>query len=77
MELIIGVIGASLVLLSFILNQTHKWRDTSLRYDAVNFIGSALLILYAIMIGSWPFVILNTIWAGVSLRDIINRNKIT
>lgn len=75
--LIIGASGALLILIAFVANETHKWKDTDLIYDAVNFIGSALLLVYAILLVSYPFIILNAIWAGVSLKDVIPglRNK--
>ena len=72
MNTIIGSTGATLILIAFILEQTHRWKDTSLKYDLVNLVGSVLLIIYAILLRSWPFLILNTVWALVSLRDCWN-----
>lgn len=73
--LIIGASGALLILIAFVANETHKWKDTDLIYDAVNFVGSALLLIYAVLLISYPFIILNAIWAGVSLRDVISGIK--
>jgi len=70
MTTIIGIIGAGLVLLAFIMNQTKKWKNDDLIYDVVNFLGAFVLIIYGLMIKGYPFVGLNTIWALVSLRDI-------
>lgn len=75
---ILGIIGAVLILIAFILEQTKVWNSEMLRYDLVNFIGSAILVYYGLLIHGWPFVILNSIWALVSLRDVIldiKRNK--
>lgn len=69
--LFIGILGAGLILLAFVLGQLHVWKDTSLIYDAVNFIGAVLLVIYGLMIEGYPFVALNGVWALVSLRDII------
>lgn len=66
----IGIIGAGLVLLAFIMNQTKKWKNTDLIYDVVNFLGALILIIYGLMIKGYPFVILNTVWALVSLKDV-------
>ncbi|HRY36339.1 MAG TPA: hypothetical protein P5230_00450 [Candidatus Magasanikbacteria bacterium] len=66
----IGIIGAGLVLLAFLMNQMKKWKNDSLIYDLVNFLGAGVLIVYGLMIKGYPFVILNTVWALVSLRDI-------
>lgn len=70
-SLIIGVCGTLLILVAFIANETHRWKDTDFTYDAVNFIGSVLLAIYAGLLGSYPFIILNIIWAGVSFRDVL------
>lgn len=68
--LFIGASGALLMLVAFVANETHKWKDSDLIYDTVNFIGSVLLIIYAVILEGYPFIVLNIIWAGVSLRDI-------
>ena len=66
-----GFIGALTILVFFFLNQTHRIDRDSKLYDAGNVIGSSLLVLYALFIGSTPFVVLNVIWVLVSLRDIV------
>jgi hypothetical protein len=68
---IIGSLGATLILIAFILNQLNKWKKTDLSYDLVNLLGSILLIVFSVMINAWPFIILNSVWAIVSLRDVI------
>lgn len=67
---LIGISGASIILIAFVMNQTKKWRDDFLVYDAFNFVGSVLLIIYAIVLKSYPFIILNSVWAIISLRDV-------
>lgn len=69
MPLLIGTIGATLVLIAFTLNQFHIWKDDELRYDVMNLLGGALLVTYAILLRSWPFAVLNGVWTLVSLRD--------
>jgi len=66
---LIGTTGALLVLIAFVLNETHKWSDGSLVYDLTNFLGSSLLVYYALALSSWPFTALNAVWLLVSLRD--------
>lgn len=68
---IIGIIGAGLLLVSFMLNQLHKLSRDSTVYDLINFLGALLLVIYALDIGSYPFAILNGVWTLVSLRDIL------
>lgn len=68
---LIGISGASIILIAFVMNQTKKWRDDFLVYDAFNFVGSILLIIYAIVLRSYPFIVLNSVWAIISFRDIV------
>lgn len=67
---IFGACGALLILIAFVLNQLHKWRDDYFWYDLFNLIGSLILVIYAVLLSSWPFAILNAVWAIVSLRDV-------
>ena len=67
----IGTLGASMILLAFIMNQLHKWKDDYLVYDLVNMLGGAVMVIYAMMLQSWPFAILNIVWMGLSLRDFV------
>lgn len=68
---ILGVAGATIILIAFSLNQTDKWSSTSKLYDWSNVLGSLILIIYAFLIESSPFIILNSVWFLVSLRDVI------
>ncbi len=67
---IIGIIGALIILIAFTLNEIHKLDSDSIVYDSLNFIGGTLLAIYAYLLFSIPFLILNIIWALVALRDI-------
>ena len=66
----IGTIGALIILISFILNEVHKLDSDNLIYDIANFIGGSLLAVYAYLLSSIPFLILNIVWAIVALRDV-------
>lgn len=70
MPLTLGIIGMSLILVGFLLNQLKIWSQDSVVYDLVNFIGSILLLLYALYGGAWPFVVLNGVWALYSGYDV-------
>jgi len=61
----------TLILFGFFMTQSHHWSQDDLAYDLTNFIGSSLLIWYGFTGKAWPFVILNTIWAIYSLKDVI------
>ena len=66
-----GLIGMSMILSAFVMSQAHKWKGDCVEYDAVNAAGSLLLVYYALMIGSWPFLLLNIVWSAVSIRGLL------
>ena len=68
--LIIGFVGASLILVAFILNANKRWSNESFKYDLANCLGSLFLVIYGVLSKTWPFVILNAVWFLVSLRDV-------
>jgi len=72
---VLGIIGASLVLLGFVGNRLRYWRADERLYLFVNAIGSGLLIGYSVLIESWPFVVLNVVWLLFSLNTIFTKNK--
>jgi hypothetical protein len=70
---VIGIIGAFITLIAFLGNQSNKLKNDSYLYDGLNFVGSLLLLIYALALSSTPFAILNIVWGGVSLKDLISR----
>lgn len=69
--LLVGILGMACILVAFLLEQRGVWKNDDLRYDLVNFIGSLLLVIYAIDGRSWPFIVLNAVWGLYSLRDVV------
>ncbi|MBI4992441.1 MAG: hypothetical protein HZB99_04455 [Candidatus Harrisonbacteria bacterium] len=69
-ELLVGTTGAIFILIAFIFNQTHRWKDDDVIYDLFNLIGGLLLVTYAFLLKTYPFLILNSVWALVSLMDV-------
>ena len=70
---LVGVVGAGTILVGFLLNQTGKVTAQSWSYDAINVLGSLLLVVYAYLLGSYPFVVLNVVWLVVSARGLFIR----
>lgn len=68
---LIGIAGMILLLLAFFMVQTHRWSQDDFAYDVVNFLGSSMFVIYGIAGKTWPFVILNGVWAIYSLKDAI------
>ena len=69
--LIIGSVGVVLILIAFVLNQFHKWKQDYLIYDLFNLVGGILLYIYASKIGSYPFIVFSIAWALISFRDVM------
>lgn len=70
---ITGVFGAGIILFAFIMNQNGKWQNDSFWYDFFNLVGSVVMIIYASLLNSVPFIILNVVWGGYSLKDVISK----
>ena len=71
LPLIIGIIGMLLVLLGFIMIQTHRWTADNFGFDLVNLIGSSGLVYYGYMGRAWPFVILNGIFVLYAFKEVV------
>ena len=69
--LIIGFLGAGILLLGFVLNNFKVLTRDDLLYDLLNAVGAGLMIWYALLIESIPFAILNIVWALVGAWDVI------
>lgn len=69
--LLLGILGMTLILLAFLLEQRGVWRNDDLYYDLANCLGSFLLVTYAIAGRSWPFIVLNAVWGLYSLHDVV------
>ncbi|MCA9381072.1 hypothetical protein KC678_02310 [Candidatus Dojkabacteria bacterium] len=68
---LVGILGAALALLAFLLIQSDKVTQKSFFYDLLNAIAGVLLVIYGYHYNTWPFVILNIVWAGASIKDLI------
>lgn len=68
---LIGVIGAGVILVFFLLNQFKVMAAENIWYDAGNTLGSGFLIVYAYLLGSLPFLILNVVWFLFSFKDVV------
>ncbi|MFW6201205.1 MAG: CBU_0592 family membrane protein, partial [Gemmatimonadota bacterium] len=68
---VINVIGAGLILGAYIAYQ-RGWIGRERRlYNLMNFVGAILLAWVAIIDLRWGFIILETVWAAVSLPPLL------
>ena len=61
-----GAAGMLIVLLAFLLTQFRLWKGDYLIYEFCNFFGSLLLVIYSVLLGSVPFILLNAVWGAVA-----------
>jgi hypothetical protein len=74
-DLISGT-GVFLILLAFLLQQLERIKAKSYTYLLLNFLGSLLACAGSVLLGSYPFIILEGIWAAVSLYGIVKLKSI-
>ena len=72
---IIGFSGVFLLLLAFFLNLINVLRMNSPWYLLLNLAGSGLACLASVFLHYIPFIILESIWALVSLVALIRSLK--
>lgn len=64
---IIASIGVIILLIAFLLNLYKKLPANSRPYCLMNFIGAAICGFSSYLIDFYPFVVLESIWAGFAL----------
>lgn len=72
---IVSIVGASIVLWAFFRQQQGRWGIHQRRYLASNFVGTVVLTVVAWHESQWGFVLVESIWAAVSLRGLIRTNN--
>jgi hypothetical protein len=70
MDQVIQVIGALMILAGFAGTQVGRLRADSLAYIVLNLVGSAVLGALAFEERQWGFVLLEGVWAAVSLWSL-------
>lgn len=67
----IQLVGAGLILLAFWANASGRWSRESSAYLWINLIGSVLLGIIAVVARQPGFIILEIVWAGISVVGLI------
>jgi hypothetical protein len=63
----LGLAGALLILFPFAASQLNKLSTTTLSYQSMNFAGSAVLTVVAVVERQYGFILLEAVWAVMSL----------
>lgn len=71
----IGCIGVFQILLAYILNVVGKIKSTDLTFILLNLIGASMACYASILMEYIPFIILEGVWAMVSLISLLKYKK--
>ena len=66
-----GSLGVAILLLAFVLNMLKIIKTESLSYLLLNLIGAGIACFASWLIPYFPFVILEGVWAVVSLVSLV------
>lgn len=69
----VSVLGALLVLAAYAALQTGRLGRETRLFNALNFFGSALLTWVAIVDVRWGFILLEGVWALLSVPGMVKR----
>lgn len=67
------VLGSLLVLVPFALSQAGRMRTDAVLYLLLNALGSGILAVDALLHRQWGFLLLEGVWALVSLLGLLRR----
>lgn len=70
-----GWVGAGLLLFAYYLGLNKEAETNPYRLHIINLIGSLLLMGNAIFFTVYPFVLINTFWAILSVKELVKLSK--
>jgi hypothetical protein len=73
---IIGSAGVGLILLAYFLGTEKLMKQDGKMYFVMNIIGAGLATVASVLLGYWPFVILEGAWTLVSLYGLMKAMRI-
>jgi hypothetical protein len=71
----VGWVGAALVVVAYALVSFDRLSPATLRYQALNILGSIALIVNTAWHAAWPSTAVNIIWAAIALLALTRRPR--
>ena len=71
----LGFLGVFQILLAYFLNVVGKITNKHIAFILLNLVGASMACLASILLNYWPFIILEAVWALVSLYSLFSFNK--
>lgn len=71
----LGFLGVFQILLAYVLQVLGKLSKDHLAFILLNFLGASLACLASVLMEYIPFIILEAVWALVSLMSLISYGK--
>ena len=75
MDAIVQIAGSLTILVPFVLVQLRRMTANSRTYLTLNLVGSTVLAVEAAIGQQWGFLLLETVWAVVSLIGLVRPRK--
>jgi len=76
MSQLFQIAGALMILAAFCFAQLRRLDQRSYTYLLLNLVGSAILAVLALQGRQWGFVLLEGVWAIVSLGSVVSRLRV-
>jgi hypothetical protein len=73
MEIMVQILGSLLILAPFVLVQVGRLSTTGYAFLLLNAVGSTVLAVDAAIGQQWGFLLLEGVWAAVSLVGVVRR----
>ena len=77
LQQILSLVGAALILSAYVANQRNRLGPRDVSYNLMNLVGALLLLWVAIADWRWGFIVLEAVWAMVSLPHLLRRRPPT
>lgn len=68
--IVIGSVGAALILFGFYRTSIGRWTNRSMWYELDNLVGASLLIIYQLHIKNYISLVLEVVWAIVAFKGV-------